>query len=408
MASPNVFIRLKYYKSEDAGLNPDNPIYAKKIKNRTYYSSNQPNGNDYMKYMDNGSKAGEVYDYMAYAGNEEKSSGVFVKDGLLSEKNKKEIRRMLRETKSVIWDMIISFTEDYGNKHIKSYWDALEVIKKNFPNFFKENGMQDDNIIWFAGLHENTDNKHIHICFFEKEPLRIRQNKNGLFYHVGTMKKVSINDLKVAIEEQMNGNEYAFASYRNELMVQAELALKNHNGYGDRALRLKLKELYRRLPKGRISYNSLNMVELRPLVREIERILMERNPYMSEEFKALKKDLEKKDIEIRTICESQKINAERYLKKDKFIEDFHRRIGNKIIRYAKTFRDDEENTIRKNQQSAIRRKIEKSKRLRLFKETARLTREVDYEAIDIFTEYRQKLAEAEYQRLVEEGVIEAN
>ena len=222
------------------------------------------------------------------------------------------------------------------------------------------------------------------------------------------MKKVSINDLKVAIEEQMNGNEYAFASYRNELMVQAELALKNHNGYGDRALRLKLKELYRRLPKGRISYNSLNMVELRPLVREIERILMERNPYMSEEFKALKKDLEKKDIEIRTICESQKINAERYLKKDKFIEDFHRRIGNKIIRYAKTFRDDEENTIRKNQQSAIRRKIEKSKRLRLFKETARLTREVDYEAIDIFTEYRQKLAEAEYQRLVEEGVIEAN
>ena len=135
---------------------------------------------------------------------------------------------------------------------------------------------------------------------------------------------------------------------------------------------------------------------------------MERNPYLDKEFKALKKDLEKKDIEIRSICESQKINAERYLKKDKFIEDFHRRIGNKIIRYAKNFHYEGESEARENHNYTIQRRIEKSKRIRLFKETTRLTREVDYEAIDVFTEYRQKLAEAEYQRLVEEGVIEAD
>ena len=409
MSPPNVLIRLKYYKPEDADLSPDNPINQKKIKNRNYYSSNQSNGEDYMEYMDKGVKAGEVYDYMSYAGNEEKSSGVFGKDGLLTEEQKKEIRKNLRETKSVIWDMIISFTEEYGNEHIKSYEDALEVVRKNLPKFFKNNGMQDENVVWFAGMHENTDNKHIHICFFEKEPTFLRQNKKGYFYHTGTMRKTSLNDMKVAIEEQMNGNEYFFASYRRELIRQAEIGLADHNGSSalDRKLRLKLKELYRKLPYGRISYNSLNMAELRPLVREIERILLERSPVMSEEYKSLKKALDEKDAEIKAICERQKIDCSRYLQKDKFIEDFHRRIGNKIIQYAKSYQYEERREDRNYESLRIRRSIEKAKRTRLFKETARLTREVDYEAIDVFTEYRRRLAEAEYQRLVEEGVIEA-
>ena len=410
MSAPNVLIRLKYYKAEDASLSTDNPYNAKKVKNRTFYSSNQSNGDDYMKYMDKGAKAGEVYDYMAYAGNEEKSSGVFGKDGFLTERQKKEIRQMLRSTKSVIWDMVISFTEDYGNEHIKSYADAMEVIKQNLPKFFKENGLQVDNIVWFAGLHENTDNKHIHLCFFEKEPMCGKAHTKGVFHHSGRMRMVTLNNLKVAIEEQLNGHEYFFKSYRQNLLLQAESALQNRDGYSplDRKLRLKLKELYRKLPPGRISYNSLNMVELRPLIREIERILLDRSPLMSEEYKNLRRDLEARDEEIKAICDRQKIDSSRYLQKDKFIEDFHRRIGNKIIQYAKRYQYEEKQEDRAYESQRIRRSIEKSKRTRLFKETARLTREVDYEAIDVFTEYRRRLAEAEYQRLVEEGVIEAD
>lgn len=409
MASPNVLVRLKFYKPEDIELNMENPINAAKAKKRTFYSSNQKDGDDYLKYIDKGAKAGEVYDYMAYAGNEEKSSGVFGKDGFLTEKQKKEIRGLLRTTKSVIWDMLISFTEDYGNKHIKSYLDAMEVIKHNLPKFFRDNGMKYENVIWFAGLHENTDNKHIHLSFFEKEPLMGRQNKQGLFYHTGKMKKYSIDRLKIFIEEQLNGNEYFLESYRQNLLLQTNVALQKR-GYDllDKKLRLKLKELYRKFPSGRISYNSLNMVELRPLIREIERILLEKNPLMSEEYQALRKALDAKDNELKEICQRQHIDETKYLQKEKFIEDFHRRIGNKIIQYTKEYIYEE----RRNEKAVIsekaKRNIEKTKRMRLFKETARLTREVDYEAIDIFTEYRKRLAEAEYQRLIEEGVIEVD
>lgn len=409
MDSPNVLVRLKYYRSEDAELNPDNPIYASKMKKRAFYSSNRKDGDDYMKYIDKGAKAGEVYDYMAYAGNEEKSSGVFGKDGLLSENQKKQIRRMLRNTKSVVWDMLISFKEDYGNEHIKSYLDALEVIKQNLPKFFRYNGMQYDNIVWFAGLHENTDNKHIHISFFEKEARMGRQNKQGLFYHSGKMKKYSIESLKVAIEEQVNGNEYFLGSYRRNLLQQSAMVLKMQ-GYDaiDRKLRLKLKELYRKLPPGRISYNSLNMAELRPLIRQIERILLEKSPIMNAEYQALYKTLSMKDSELKEICERQNIDCTRYLQKEKFIEDFHRRIGNKIIQYAKRYAYEEIKDGNAAVRQKIKRNIEKTNRMRLFKETARLAREVDYEAIDVFTEYQRRLAEAEYQRLIEEGVIEAD
>lgn len=408
MTSPNVLVRLKYYRSEDAELNPDNPIYASKMKKRAFYSSNRKDGDDYMKYIDKGAKAGEVYDYMAYAGNEEKSSGIFGIDGLLTEKQKKQIRGMLRSTKSVIWDMLISFKEDYGNEHIKSYLDALEVIKHNLPNFFRHNGMQYENVVWFAGLHENTDNKHIHISFFEKKPLMGRQNKQGLFYHSGKMKKYSIDNLKVSIEEQLSGNEYFFGSYRRNLLQQSTTALKKR-GYDviDRKLRLKLKELYRKLPPGRISYNSLNMVELRPLIREIERILLEKSQIMSTEYQSLRKALDAKDSALKEICQRQNIDCTRYLQKEKFIEDFHRRIGNRIIQYAQRYAYEEIRDGKIAVSQKIKRNIEKTNRMRLFKETARLTREVDYEAIDVFTEYQRRLAEAEYQRLVEEGVIEA-
>ena len=43
----------------------------------------------------------------------------------------------------------------------------------------------------------------------------------------------------------------------------------------------------------------------------------------------------------------------------------------------------------------------------LFKQTAILNRMVSNEAEQIFEEYQNRLREAEYQRLVEEGIIEA-
>ena len=78
---------------------------------RQFYSCRQTD--DFLKYINKGITAG---DYLGYAGNPEKSSGVFGEGGLLTKEQIKELRSMLRTTDSNIWHAVISFTEEFGQK----------------------------------------------------------------------------------------------------------------------------------------------------------------------------------------------------------------------------------------------------------------------------------------------------
>ena len=97
MPTPNVLARIHYYEVGSQG--------------RDFYSSSKKD--DYLNYIDKGIKSDKaVRDYIDYAGNEEKSSGLFWQNGMLSDADKKELRKKLRSTKSCIWDLVVSFEED--------------------------------------------------------------------------------------------------------------------------------------------------------------------------------------------------------------------------------------------------------------------------------------------------------
>lgn len=409
MSTPNVVLRLRYYQPSDANLDASNPQKAKKVNARNYYSSNTSDGSDYMNYIDDGIKAGNGFDYMDYMTSHEKSSGVFGKDGLMSDEKKKEVRSLLRKSKSVIWDMVISFEEEFGNKYVQSYEDAMEIVKHNLPKILKENGLEEDNVVWFAGLHRNTENRHIHISFFELEPRHRRANKKGEFYHRGEFKKYTLDNLKVAIEDYMTNNKYFFESYRRNLITDTDNILNNlqdRDSYQKLILK-KLAELYHLMPKGKVGYGHKSMDELRPLIGEIETLILNNNPTIKNQYYELKRKLKERDLRIKRICESQKIDPKRYLLTEKYMKDFHRRIGNKIIEYAKKYElDSKWEGLSYEHQSKVRKSIKRNRTL-LFKQTATLNRMVAREADKVFTDFRKRLKEAEYQRLVEEGVIEA-
>lgn len=407
-SSPNVVFKVRYYQPSDASLDASNPINVDKINKRNYYSSNAGE-NDFLKYIDDGIKRGNGFDYMDYMTSHDESSGVFCKDGLMTAEQKKEVRNLLRKTKSVIWDALLSFSEDYGKEKIKSWQDAMEIVKQNLPKFLKENGLDENNVIWFAGLHRNTDNLHIHISFFELEPTFNRANKKGEFYHYGPMKQTSINNMKVNVEEYMNGSKYFFESYRRNLVSGTEAELKGLNPLDDthKKIKKKLAELFHKMPKGKLGYGHKSMESLRPLIDEIASLIMSQNPSLLEEYKRLKKDLEERDLRVRRICESQHIDPERYMLTDKYLKDFNRRVGNKIIEYAKKYElDSKWEGLSYEKQALMRNRIKRNNTL-LFKSTATLNKMVAREADKVFTDFRKRLKEAEYQRLVEEGVIEA-
>jgi len=97
MSVPNVNFFINYVNDiRGKGLEKCDKKY---IDERKFYSCGQYH--DYIEYINNGSK--EKLDFVAYSGNNEKSHGLFNEKGMMNRADVKEIRQMLRKTKSVIW-----------------------------------------------------------------------------------------------------------------------------------------------------------------------------------------------------------------------------------------------------------------------------------------------------------------
>lgn len=240
--------------------------------------------------------------------------------------------------------MVISFSEEFGKDKMKNYKDALELIKHELPAFIKETRLQYDNIIWFAGLHENTDNRHIHLSFFEDKPLRIVSNKeNERFNHHGKLSNMSFENFKVHIEQRLTSKEYELSNYRRRLMDDTTDALNTLSGYAvySKEFTMRLLEIYRLLPKGKFGYNNKELDAARPLIKDMINFILNSNPDMKDEFFSLVTSLIKKDEDTKAICKRSGIDDERFLITDKFVDDFYRRCGNKIIDFAKKYKEED-------------------------------------------------------------------
>jgi hypothetical protein len=131
MATPNVLVRTHYYETGSKG--------------REFYSSSERN--DYLDYVEKGIKVNREIDYLDYAGDGEKSSGVFTAKGIMPKAEMKELRKTLRETKSCIWDCVVSFEENYGKRNVYDWIQAKDLLNKTLPAFFRSVGLDPDNVV---------------------------------------------------------------------------------------------------------------------------------------------------------------------------------------------------------------------------------------------------------------------
>ncbi|MEG1751523.1 MAG: relaxase MobL [Clostridia bacterium] len=240
---------------------------------RKYYSSNK--AKDYLNYVMTGIDEMKKLDYVEYMGSREKSRGVFNQNGVLSSENRKTLRENLRETKSVIWDCLITFATDFGKKWCDNYDQAYNLMKNEFSKFLKSCGLNPDNIEWFAGLHENTDNRHIHISFFEKKPQRIRPNKKGKQFSIGKLSKVAILNYKPKIELAVTDFKAREILARRQLQDYAKEQLRENSG---RIINNKLLALANKFPtNGSLAYSSFNMQFLKPEIDSLTNYLINKS-----------------------------------------------------------------------------------------------------------------------------------
>ena len=390
MSVPNVNLFLGYVDNLDKSVSKD-------LEARRFYSSNKEY--DYVKYVNTGSK--EKLDYVAYSGNNEKSKGIFNENGLLNAEQIKELRTNLRTTKSTIWHGVISFTEYFGNLNCDTYEKAYELMKSQLPKFFKNANLDPENIVWFAGLHENTDNKHIHFSFFEKEPLRYKQSSRFKQFSDGYIDIDAINQFKIDIEKYFISRNFNIFENRKEI---TNLLKKSFN---DGAYMNKINKLIIVLPvKGRLSYDSENMAEHRPMIDNIVKSIIVSNPELKRKVSDFEHILSKRDTELLKAYAKIKVDCSDKLLHEKCIKDLYRRLGNIVILAAKDIKTKQNKFNYETRNRLILKHIEKKKRKILINKCMQLNDLVNKEIVNAFAEYRERLEEANYKRLREEGYLE--
>ena len=309
----NIILKCRYYKHNSQYKEND-----RNLKHREFVSCQ--NSYSYLNYVQTGATENAPKDYEQYIGNREKSCGVFNEKGLLSEEQRKELRHQLQNTESVIWDIVISFRTEFGDSYCRDYEQAYNFLVKELPKFFKKCGLNSSNIVWYAGLHENTENKHIHLSFFEKEP-KYFANGGKLKYHSGKLPKDVLIDSKFIFEKALTNPTAQLLKDRKDLYDRINVSLDKRT-VSKKAKRLLL-ELYRELPKdGRIGYASENMDNVRKKVDDVTDYFLMRNKQIQESYITFKKDC---------IClETWKISRG-FEKESSYMKDMKRRLGNLII-----------------------------------------------------------------------------
>lgn len=405
MSVPFVNCKIRYYENGEALSR--NPVKQEKYGGaRKFYSCNQENGEDYLKYVNKGSK--KKVDYVEYSGDNEKSTGVFGKNGLLSAKEKQALRKKLRTTKSVIWDCLLTFQPEFGQTYCNDYEQAYDLMRKEFPRFLKDAGFQPDNITWYAGLHTNKHHRHIHISFFENEPTRYREHKKGLQYSLGQIPLPCINQFKLRAELALTDVAAELKIARKEVttlcknVLFSKDSLIRYNG----EFQSQILKLVEKLPaEGRLGYDSENMKPLRPVIRQIVDAAMKANKPWYKAFTAFCGEVQKRDCEIREMLIRNHIPEtkwDRYLNADTYLEDLYRRLGNQVLNYARVYKKKEGTAKGRLALKRIRQKTADSVLLK----AAQMQASMEADSMYFFREYLRKLEEAREDNAVMEEVNE--
>lgn len=393
---PNVNFLLNYVETM-RGRSIDDEYVKAHREERRFYSSNKDD--DYIKYVNKGSN--EKLDYVEYSGNKEKSHGVFNEKGLMKSDAIKELRNKLRETDSPIWHGVISFTEEFGDKYCNTYEKAYELMKKELPKFFKNAGLIPENIEWYAGLHENTDNKHIHISFFEKEPLRNKQGHKEVCFSDGYIPIKAINKFKINTEIRLLKISEEVILSRKTLTDE----MKNELKLGDYMKHIN--SLYFTLPRDKkLWYDSEHIKPYRQQIDMVVNAIIMSNEDLQRKFNDFQGFLTKRDYEIKEAYKRINVDYKDKLLFDKCMTDIYRRLGNIVLRTIRDIRWEQRKVEYETTSRLALKRIEKNKRKILLNRCLKLNELVNQEIVNAFQEYRQKLEDANYKRLKEEGLLD--
>lgn len=170
-----------------------------------------------------------------------------------------------------VWNLVVSFPPDFAlNNGLITKSDYYDLTKHIMPDLITDMGLDVTNTIWYASLHRNTDNPHIHILICEKKKTTSK----------GYIPQFAIQNIKSNIGNylidstnfyKLRDNE--FKNITNSISLEKLSKVMNQKLFSEKYrkdLNKKLLHLYEQLPnKGRLQYNSKNMNMYRDELNDI-------------------------------------------------------------------------------------------------------------------------------------------
>lgn len=383
------------------GLGINHELVKKYLKERLFYSCNQKY--NFVSYVNDGSKTN--IDFVAYSGNNEKSDGLFNQNGLCDSRQISELRQNLRETKSPIWHGLITFEENFGKTNCNTYEKSYELMKTLFPRFLKSAKFDPNNIEWFAGFHTNTDNRHIHFAFYEKEPIKYRKNSEKLEFSHPQVSVFSMEQMKIRTEVFLTDLNSKLVKQRKELAQTFKDSIPTLLKKGE--ILKSMKKLFLVLPSGgRVSYDSENMMFLKNDINYLVDLILKSNSKSEAVYKSFLTLLLDKDSSIRRMCAASKIDPDKVVLFNKYHNDLYRRLGNIVIKEILQINRELKNFEFKTNNRLAKKRINRNKLKFSIQQSLYLSEKVQKEATNYFIEHMKVLEEMRIKVLIEQGVIE--
>ena len=164
--------------------------------------------------------------YINYLENRGGSTGLFDKDGDVSKEKFKEYTEKLKTTHSTIWSGVVSFTPEYSSQYVNNKEQAYKTIKNTIDKFFLEAGFKPENMEWTGVYHTNTDNRHIHLLWWEKEPIKVASDGSKK-WHNFKLSKDAINNYKYLIADYHQATDYSYFQLREEARNELKSIFQN-------------------------------------------------------------------------------------------------------------------------------------------------------------------------------------
>ena len=136
--------------------------------------------------------------------------------------------------KQNVWDFVISFENDFMKQKIIDHPELINsLIKEPLQNLFKKNYMNIEDYEVFFALHENTDNKHIHLGFFEKEAVSYNTKTNQpVFKYKGLLADSETKELKEFAQDILKETDSKYyemmKEYRKQVVELSKSLLKQN------------------------------------------------------------------------------------------------------------------------------------------------------------------------------------